>query len=60
MKQSKWINSNLKPEHKQTTNRNTMGPTSDIDSQAPTFWNRLRRDSSFSQKKKKKKKNLSS
>ena len=33
----------LKPQHKKTPDRTTMGPTTDIYSQAPTLWNRLRR-----------------
>ena len=47
MKQSKKLNGDLKPEHKETTNRITTGPITDIlDRQAPTFWKRLRRDPS--------------
>ena len=36
MKQSKRHPDDLKPEHKKTTNRTTMSPTTDIDSQAST------------------------
>ena len=32
------------PEHKKATNRTTMCPTSDFDGQAPSFWNRWRRE----------------
>ena len=41
-KQSQGLRGDLKPIHRQTTNRNTMSPTAFIDSQASTFWNRLR------------------
>ena len=41
MKQSKGPNGNMKPEHKKNTNRTMLNPTTDIDSQAPTIWNRL-------------------
>ena len=35
------------PEHKEITNRTTLGPTTDTDSQVPIIWNRLRREPSF-------------
>ena len=34
MKQSKGLNGDMKPAHKKSSNRATMGPTTDIDSQA--------------------------
>ena len=37
MKEIKWFNCDLKPEHKKTTNRLTTGPTTDIDSPGPTI-----------------------
>ena len=37
MKQSKGMNGDLKPEYKKTTNRTTITPTTDIDSQASTM-----------------------
>ena len=45
---SKVHTGNLKTECKETRNRTMMSPTTDIDSQAPTIWNRLGRESSFS------------
>ena len=39
----KGTNGDLKPQHKKTPDRTTMGPTTDIYNQAPTLWNRLRR-----------------
>ena len=39
-KQSNGLIGNLKPEHKNSTNRSTMSLTTDIDSQAPIIWNR--------------------
>ena len=42
MKQSKGLNGDLKPEHKLITNRTTMSPTTDIDIQASTIWNKLK------------------
>ena len=36
MNQSKGLSGELKPEDKKTTNMTTMGPTTDIDSHAPT------------------------
>ena len=47
MKQSKWLNCDLKPEHKKTKNRITMSMTTGIDSQARTTWNRLAMTPSF-------------
>ena len=44
MKQNNGLNGDLKPENKKTTNSTTVGPTTDIDSQAPTIWNRSRRE----------------
>ena len=41
---NKELNGDQKPEHKKTINRAMMGPTTDIDSQAPNIWNRLRRE----------------
>ena len=35
MKLRKWLNGDLKPEHKNTMNKPTMGTTSDIDSMMP-------------------------
>ena len=43
LKQSKGFKGYPKVEHKKTTNRTTMGQTTDIESQAPTVWNRLRK-----------------
>ena len=40
MKQKKVINDNLKPEHKNTTTRTMMGPTTDTENQEPTIWSR--------------------
>ena len=37
MKQSYGLNGDLKPDHKKTTKRATIGPTTIIDSQAPTI-----------------------
>ena len=37
MKQRKRLKGNLKPEHKKTTNRTTMGPTTDLDSRHHPF-----------------------
>ena len=37
MKQSRGLNGDLKPEHKKTTNRTSMSPTTDFDSQASTI-----------------------
>ena len=37
MKQGKGLNGDPKPDHKKTTNRTTMVPTTDIKCQAPTF-----------------------
>ena len=37
MKQGKGLNSDLKQEHKKTTNRTTISPTTDIASQALNF-----------------------
>ena len=48
VKQSKGFNGDLKLEQTKTTNETTMSPTTDIDSQAPTIWNRLRRGPSIS------------
>ena len=48
MKQSKGLNDNLKPEQKKTTNMTMMGLTISIHFLAPTFWNRLGRELSFS------------
>ena len=42
MKPSKWLNGDLKPENKKTINRASIGSSTDIDSQTPTIWNRLR------------------
>ena len=36
IKQSKDLSGDLKPEHKKTTIRTTMSPTTDIDSQVPS------------------------
>ena len=47
MKQSKGLNGDLKPEHKNTTNKNAIDPIADTDSQAPTIWNTLKREPSF-------------
>ena len=43
-----WRNGDLKPEHKETTNKTMKCPTTGIDSLAITFCNRLRREPSFS------------
>ena len=48
MKGFKWLNVNLKGQHKKTTNRITMVATTDINSQAPIIWKQLRREPSFS------------
>ena len=46
-KQSERVSGDLKPKHKKTTNTTTMSPTTDTDGQAPTIWNRLRREPSL-------------
>ena len=43
MKQSEKPSGDLKPEHKKTIHRMTIGPTTVINSQAPTIWNGFRR-----------------
>ena len=43
MKQKKMLNSDLKTEHKETTNRSTVSPTTEIDIQATTTYIRLGR-----------------
>ena len=48
MKQSKGLNGDLKPEYKKTTDMTMTSPTIGIDSGAPTIWNRLGREPSFS------------
>ena len=37
MKQSKYLNGGLEPEHQKTTDMSTMSSTTDIDSQTPTI-----------------------
>ena len=43
MKQNKGVNGDLKPEHKKTTNKITMGSTTGNASLAPTFQDTLMR-----------------
>ena len=42
MEERKGLNGELKPGHKKTTNRTTIDPTIDINSQALTILNKLR------------------
>ena len=48
MKQSKVLDGDMKPEHK--NKRTAISQTTNIDSQAPAIWNWLRRELSFSLK----------
>ena len=52
MKQSREHNGHLNPKQKNKQKKNIskmmIGPTIDTDSQMPTFWNRLRKEPSFS------------
>ena len=47
MAQSGDLNGNLKPQQKKTTICTIMGPATDSNSQAQTFWKRLRKGLSF-------------
>ena len=42
MKQSKVLNNDPKSEHKKSTDRTTVVPTTKTDSEMPTFWNKLK------------------
>ena len=42
------FNGDRNPEHKKSSNRTTMSPTTNIDSQLRTIWNKLKKDPSFS------------